>query len=145
MVMKLRNVAVSLVEKNSVAFNGGPDEDGNDKGYGCVLLCVWSRKYDGWILPGGIVDALELIEEAQSRELYEETCLMTEASELMYKAVWEPMKEGEESFVVHVYRAITNGEPREGELGCPTIWLSHKDFLRLTPFHVFYKKMFEKV
>jgi NADH pyrophosphatase NudC (nudix superfamily) len=54
----LRYAAVSYIER----------QDGR-------LLCVWNQRYEGWSLPGGMVEDGESPEQALGRELREETSL----------------------------------------------------------------------
>lgn len=128
----VRHAAVSMIER----------PDGK-------LLCVWNRRYNGWSLPGGMVEEGETVLAAQSRELAEETGLTT------LNAV--PVFEGEHGLkaetaaragrasVVHVFRVEAKGLAREMEDGCPITWLSREEFVTQSPFGVFYVKVFAAI
>ncbi len=130
-----RRAAVSLVEAS----------DGR-------VLCVWNRRYDGWSLPGGLVEEGETPEQAQARELEEETGLVTKSADPVFtgehgiKAKEGAARPGRASFV-HVFRVLSvkEGVPRMTEKGCPVTWLTREEFLERSPFREFYERVFTEV
>lgn len=130
-----RHAAVSLVEA----------ADGR-------VLCVWNRRYEGWSLPGGMVEDGETPAQAQARELKEETDLVTWEAELVFegqhaiKAKEGAARPGRASYV-HVFRilSVVEGAPRMTEEGCPVTWLTREQFLSLSPFREFYERVFRRV
>lgn len=125
----VRRAAVSLVER----------EDGR-------ILCVWNRRYEGWSLPGGMVEEGETIEEGQRRELAEECGLETLESEEVFSGehgltAGAAPRPGRAS-IVHVFRVRAAGRPRAVEEGCPIDWLSREEFVQRSPFGTFYAKVF---
>lgn len=105
------------------------------------ILCVWNRRYKGWSLPGGMVEDGETPEDAQRRELEEETWLLTKKATLIHEGPHGlPHKPGRAS-VVRIYLVEAVGEPREMEDGCPVQWLSVEEFLAQSPFRDFYSKV----
>jgi ADP-ribose pyrophosphatase YjhB (NUDIX family) len=113
------------------------------------ILCVWNSRYGGWTLPGGKVEEGETIQAAQERELYEETGLRTLKATPLYTAE-TCVKDAPEDRgrMVHVFRVDTkpagwDAPAREMETGRPVTWFTREEFLRWSPFAVFYAGMFE--
>jgi len=130
MTERVRRAAVSYVER----------EDGR-------ILCVWNKRYEGWSMPGGMVEPTDAsIEAAQERELREETGLGTVTRELMFEGVHGIQAvEGrgrDRASYVHVFRVTTRGEPRKMEAGCPVTWLTRAEFLERSPFAPLYATVF---
>lgn len=129
---KTRRAAVSLVER----------ADGR-------MLCVWNRRYQGWSLPGGMVEDGETIEEAQRRELVEECGLETIEALQVFEGEHGLATQAEErpgrASVVHVFRVKSAGRPQAVERDCPIDWLTREDFVRRSPFGPFYRRVFEAV
>lgn len=122
--------AVSLIERA---------EDGR-------LLCVWNRRYGGWALPGGKVEAGESAEDAQARELREETSLETIERVLVFEGEHGLKVEGSRGSRVSLFRVLYYiGEPREMEIGCPVAWLTREEFLERSPFRDFYGRVFDAI
>lgn len=125
----MKNAAVSLCER----------ENGE-------LLVVWNKRYTGWTLPGGLVEPGETIQEAQERELAEETGLRTYVATLIYdeEAAATPSQIGRASHV-YVFRVLWHGTPLERERGGAVTWFTREEFLASCPFASFYRTMFERL
>ena len=117
--------AVSLIER----------QDGR-------ILCVWNGRYGGWALPGGKVEEGESAEQAQARELLEETGLETLSAQLFYEGPHGITVDSTRGSTVRIYYVVAHGAPREVELGRPVTWLTRDEFLRWSPFARFYQTVF---
>lgn len=108
------------------------------------LLCVFNQRYNGWTLPGGRVEDGETPEDAQGRELFEETgCRVFRWRQLEYVApVVPPAPHADRASQVLVYRCDVSGEPYEAEKGSPVAWMTRDAFLDGCPFRDFYARMF---
>ena len=121
-----RQAAVSLI------VNGGGK-----------VLCVWNLRYGGWSLPGGMVEVGETPEQAQRRELLEETGLVTRHAKLVFcgahgiQALPGKERPGRGS-IVNLYLVDPIGEPRVMEEGCVVTWLTVGDFVKGSPFGELY-------
>jgi len=125
--VELRRSAVSIVE-----------QDGK-------YLCAWNQRFDGWALPGGMVETDETLEQAQARELREETRLVTLNRELVFEGTFELPSRPDRSSHVHVFRVTTVGTASAGEKDCPIAWLTREELLQRSPFATFYETMFAKL
>lgn len=128
-----RRAAVSLIE----------NEEGK-------ILCVWNKRYQGFSLPGGMVEDGETVEHAQERELFEETGLRTSSAYEFHVGEHglRPIsgeREGSRASVVHVFFVATKGTPVAKEPGTALAWLSPQQFVDFSPFGRFYRKVFAKV
>jgi ADP-ribose pyrophosphatase YjhB (NUDIX family) len=122
----MRQSAISIVE-----------QDGK-------YLCVWNPRFDGWSLPGGMVETDETLEQAQARELREETRLVTLNRKLVFEGTFELPSRPDRSSHVHVFRVTTVGVAGAMEEGCPIAWLTREELLTQSPFAAFYTTMFAK-
>lgn len=112
---------------------------------GETLLCVWNRRSNGWSLPGGMVEDGETPEDAQERELLEETGLHTRDRQLLYEGPHGVgYKPGRASVVVVYLVTPLPGEPVAREPGCPVAWLTPARFLEQSPFGPFYCHLFAR-
>lgn len=134
-----RVAAVSFIER----------EDGR-------LLCVWNRRYGGWVLPGGKVEEGETVDAGQERELREETSLETLTRKQIYYGPVKSSKSGKprlnadeaelkRASFVYIFRVTTEGTPREVEFGCPITWLTREEFLQWSPFRDLYVEVFKSL
>jgi ADP-ribose pyrophosphatase YjhB (NUDIX family) len=107
------------------------------------VLTVWNKRYNGWTLPGGLVEEGETTAAAQERELREETGLETFSAQCIYDApaIGQP-KDGRGSHVYVFLVRPVRGDPRAAEQGCPVIWMPRETFLKECPFKEFYIEMF---
>jgi ADP-ribose pyrophosphatase YjhB (NUDIX family) len=123
-----KQAAVSYIER----------EDGR-------LLVVWNKRYGGWSLPGGMAEPEETNEQAQERELAEETSLNTLSRDLIYQGPHGIQTDPSRASHVMLYRVKYEGTPREMELGCPVTWLTRDEFLKWSPFAPFYAQVFDAI
>lgn len=123
----MRQSAISLVEQNG------------------KFLCAWNKRFDGWALPGGMVEDDETLEQAQARELREETRLVTLNRKLVFEGTFDLPSRPDRSSHVHVFRVTTWGTAEAGEKDCPIAWLTREELLAKSPFAAFYTTMFARL
>ena len=103
------------------------------------VLCVWNRRYKTWSLPGGMVEEGETPEQAQRRELEEETGMLTSTALLVHAGPHGlPSTRPDRASVVHVFMVEAFGEPRAVEEGCDVKWMTVAEFLDQSAFRDFY-------
>lgn len=128
-----KRAAVSLVEHRGLVLN------------------VWNDRYEGWGLPGGLIEAGETSAQAQSRELLEETAFVTHGRVLVWSGPTalgglEP-KPGRATHV-DVYRTDASPAVGEGALaqrfpaGPEVRWTTRAQFLAESPFGKLYERVF---
>jgi 8-oxo-dGTP diphosphatase len=118
---ELRRSAVSWVEQNG------------------LVLCVWNDRFNGWTMPGGMVEPGETLEQAQARELFEETHLRTVEAKLVYRAQLRlPPPKQDRSSDVHFFKVVATGNPQPENPGRPVDWLSWDKLCEVSPFREFY-------
>ena len=114
------------------------------------MLCVWNRRYHGWMMPGGMKEPTDVDLVATAiRELEEESGLKAAPGlELVYEAPADPsMVHPGRATQVSVFRVTVHptAMAEEREHGCPIAWLTREEFLDRVPFRAFYTKMFRKL
>jgi 8-oxo-dGTP pyrophosphatase MutT (NUDIX family) len=102
------------------------------------VLCVWNRRYKTWSLPGGMVEEGETPEEAQRRELEEETGMLTASARLVHEGPHGLASSRGRASIVCVFLVEAIGEPREVEEGCPVRHMTVGDFVAQSAFGPFY-------
>lgn len=118
---ELRKSAVSWVERDG------------------LVLVAWNDRFNGWTMPGGMVEPGETLEQAQARELLEETGLQTVDAQLVFRAELKlPPPKQDRSSDVHFFRVHAIGIPRAESDSRPITWLSFEELCRVSPFKEFY-------
>lgn len=106
------------------------------------MLCVWNDKFDSWGLPGGKEEPGEGLFRTQSRELEEETSLVT----LIATPFYYGPGSADPSVQVHVFLVAALGEPIENESGRPVAWFFEDALCEFgKPFAPFYQEMFRQI
>lgn len=100
-----------------------------------LVLAVSNRRFGGWSLPGGKVEANESPLGAAIRELREETTLITSRLAFLFRA--RGTVDPEVEVFVYLARAA-EGTPRKVEDGSDVTWMPWPRFTRSHPFGLFY-------
>lgn len=104
------------------------------------LLSVTSRAFGGITFPGGKAHEGEDVRRAATREIEEETRIVTFAADLTLLA------KGTNTLVnsiceVHMFFArYAWGEPQDVEPGTRHAWVTMKELLERSPFRAFYER-----
>lgn len=126
---------VPEVKTAAISFVEGEDDR---------FVCVWNERYGGIGMPGGLCETGETLEEAQERELREETGMRTVSAQLVYRGPHGlPAKPGRATEVA-VFRVVAEGEPRAAE-GCEVRRCTREEYLASSPFAALYGRLFETV
>lgn len=105
-----------------------------------LVLVAWNDRFNGWTMPGGMVEEGETLEQAQARELFEETGMRTVEAKLVYRAQLKlPPPKQDRSSDVHFFRVLATGIPRPESNSRPVTWLSWDELCRVSPFREFYE------
>ena len=105
-------------------------------------LCTWNTRYGFWTLPGGKQEFHESLEECQSRELYEETNLVTYKRQLIYQGPTAKGKVLSQDInrTVYLYKVIAIGELQFESLDRPYAWLLPKQIMQWSGFAEYYHR-----
>lgn len=93
-----------------------------------AILSVWNRRHSCWGLPGGKAEDGESVEDAQARELLEETHMVTLMSTHLW--TWPTYTGSGRECWVFAVRAV--GVPHSDEVGTGVGWMT-REFLSKDP------------
>lgn len=81
---------------------------------GGIVLIKRKNPPHGWALPGGFVDYGESLEEAATREAFEETGLTIERVK-QFHTYSDPARDARQHTISTVFTASAHGDPRAGD------------------------------
>jgi len=105
-------------------------------------LCTWNTRYGFWTLPGGKQEPNETLEECQTRELYEETNLVTYNRQLIYfghTAIGKVLSQDRDR-IIYLYKVIAIGDIQFESPDRPYAWLLPKQIMAWSGFREYYHR-----
>lgn len=104
------------------------------------ILCVLSKKFNGWVLPGDLMDKSdETIEDTQTRSLQTQTPYRSLDRTLIYEGT------SDRGLYFFVYRSPVAGSSRRDmttDQLMSIAWLTRAELLRISPLASFYRNLF---
>lgn len=103
------------------------------------ILTVWNKRYVGWTLPGGMVEAFESPVQALAREFREETGLVVSSATPIYEAPIVPRIAGRGELVTVFRVATEHHHARACEPSGAVNWITWDEFFAWCPFAEWYR------
>jgi 8-oxo-dGTP pyrophosphatase MutT (NUDIX family) len=100
------------------------------------------HRYGFWTLPGGKQEPNETLEECQTRELYEETNLVTYKRQLIYyghTATGKVLSQDKDR-IVYLYKVVAIGNIQYESPDRPYAWLLPKQIMQWSGFAEYYHR-----